>query len=176
MKASEWPVGGGAPFVAIMDDRMMDELRAVVEELGGEESFNRALMRARYARVHPGRLPSGSGQRTNRASHPVSLWTPKDLEDLDYLHYLPSEEWLDQVTPLHDERLAAQSLRLNLVSFQSGQNYKCWVPVQSDWKPEIRRGQRAPIAQNMFPGKLYRGFRGLPASNHARTHHSSRGG
>ena len=32
-----------APFVAIVDDRMVNELRAVVEELGGEQILGRAL-------------------------------------------------------------------------------------------------------------------------------------
>ncbi len=33
----------GTPFVAIIDDRMVNELRAVVEELGGEQILGRAL-------------------------------------------------------------------------------------------------------------------------------------
>ena len=33
----------GAPFVAIIDDRMVDELRAVVKKLGGEQTLGRSL-------------------------------------------------------------------------------------------------------------------------------------
>ncbi len=45
--------------------------------------------------------------------HPLDLWTPDDIDDLDYLHELASErwlDWLDKVEPLHYESCADSCL------------------------------------------------------------------
>jgi len=47
--------------------------------------------------------------------YPFSLWRSKDLDDLDYLHTVASNQWLDwldQVNPLHFEGQAERCLTL----------------------------------------------------------------
>lgn len=54
-------------------------------------------------------------KRGHRYTHPASLWTNKELDDLEYLHDAASEEWLDwldRTAPFYYERLAAHTLRL----------------------------------------------------------------